>query len=508
MLKSANEIISYFEKLYTNKAVYLWGANGEIITPSLCDKLFKTYGNTTYNKAYYDNKLREGQGRIGADCSGAMYPMSGFDTTAQNYYNKCIEKGLIVSIPRDKPCLVFKGSSLSSINHIGFYCGNGYVIEMKSSKDNCVKKILDYGGWKWYGVPTWINYTSTSTSVNATSSLKCIDVSAYQGNINWSKVKGDNIKYAILRGITKNGMLDTTFETNYVNAVKAGINIIGVYHFSYALNETTAINDAKNMITKLNGKKLSIYLDLEWSEQRKLGKEKVTSIAKAYVSTCKSLGYPCHIYSNLDWYKNVYDDKALSALGCEFWIARYPSNDTGIIKESLKPNIGESIWQYSSKGKVSGISGSVDMNIIYKLSNNSNDSNSNSNSSSSTSSEFLGKITASSLKIRSGGSTAHPQIGSYKNGDIVQVIGKSSTGWYQTNKGFISNSYVEQCIGIVYNCTALNMRLKPNSTLDNVVKTLKKGDEIALLSDNGNWYKCKTEDGVTGWVSKKYVKIK
>lgn len=204
----------------------------------------------------------------------------------------------------------------------------------------------------------------------------------------------------------------------------------------------------------------------------------------------------------------MYDAKALAALGCEFWIARYPANDTGIIKESLKPNIGESIWQYSSKGKVSGISGNVDMNIIYKLSNNSNDNNSNSNSSSSTFSEFLGKITASSLKIRSGGSIAHPQIGSYKNGDIVQVIGKSSTGWYQTNKGFVSNSYVKQCIGIVSNCTALNMRLKPDSTLDNVVKTLKKEDEIALSSDNGNWYKCKTEDGVTGWVSKKYVKIK
>ena len=58
------------------------------------------------------------------------------------------------------------------------------------------------------------------------------------------------------------------------------------------------------MIEKLNGKKVDIYLDLEWSNQGALGKSKVTSIAKTYVNTCKSLGYTCHIYSNLDWYKN------------------------------------------------------------------------------------------------------------------------------------------------------------------------------------------------------------
>lgn len=195
----------------------------------------------------------------------------------------------------------------------------------------------------------------------------CIDVSAYQGNINWTQVKNSNINYAILRGVTKNGRLDTTFETNYLSATKANVKISGVYHFSYALNESTAVSDARNMISRLNGKKIPIYLDLEWSAQRALGKEAVTSIAAAYVNTCKSLGYTCNIYSNLDWYKNVYNSNVLSSLGCAFWIARYPSHDIGEIKESLKPNVGESIWQYSSKGKVSGINGNVDMNVIYKI---------------------------------------------------------------------------------------------------------------------------------------------
>ena len=108
MSKKTVEVISYFENLYNSKSVYLWGANSEIITKELCDRLYKTYGSSTYNKAYYDNKFKEGQGRIGADCSGAFCPMSGFDTTAQVYYDKCSSKGDISSINKYKPCLVFK----------------------------------------------------------------------------------------------------------------------------------------------------------------------------------------------------------------------------------------------------------------------------------------------------------------------------------------------------------------------------------------------------------------
>lgn len=160
----ATEAVKYFEKLYTSQAVYLWGANGEVITKALCDKLLKSFGNGTYNKAYYDNKLRYGQGRTGADCSGAMCPISGFDTTAQGYYDKCVAKGNIGQIPKDKPCLVFKGKNDKKINHIGFYCGNGNVIEMKSSRDDCVKRTLKAGNWNFYGVPAWIEYDSADNA--------------------------------------------------------------------------------------------------------------------------------------------------------------------------------------------------------------------------------------------------------------------------------------------------------------------------------------------------------
>lgn len=211
------------------------------------------------------------------------------------------------------------------------------------------------------------NGAQVDTSDNAIAGARIgIDVSSYQGNIDWKCVKQSGIDYAILRGVIKNGSLDSAFERNYYGALQNGVEIMGVYHFSYALSEETAGNDAINMVSKLKGRKTDIWLDLEWSEQRKLGKDKVTAIAKSYINTCKSLDCSCHVYSNLDWYKNVYHAAELKALGCKFWIARYPAQDTGIVKEHLRPDIGEYMWQYSSKGSVDGISGNVDMNIIGK----------------------------------------------------------------------------------------------------------------------------------------------
>ncbi|WP_342759369.1 GH25 family lysozyme [Kineothrix sedimenti] len=357
------------------------------------------------------------------------------------------------------------------------------------------------------------NSSITTSSVNA-STQKCIDVSSYQGVINWTQVKNSGIALAILRGVTKNGNMDTTFETNYRNAISAGVNIIGVYHFSYSLDEATAKKDAENMISKLNGKNIEIYLDLEWATQGVLGKSKVTSIAKTYVNTCKSLGYTCHIYSNLDWYKNKYNASELSALGCRFWIARYSSSDDGTVKESLKPNIGEYIWQYSSKGKVSGINGNVDMNVIYNYTSSSTQpATTPSNSITETSITLLGKITttSSNLTIRSQPNTTSTKLGYYTKASVVQLIAKTSNGWYKTDKGYISVSYVCDAIGQVYNCGGLNFRKSNESEIDNVIETLKPGDEINLLKEENGWYKAKAklEDGTVGvgWVSKKYIKI-
>ena len=193
--------------------------------------------------------------------------------------------------------------------------------------------------------------------------VKGLDASSYQGNIDWKKVANQGYKFAILRSTLKNGDLDTCFEQNYSDAMSAGLEV-DVYQFSYALSIHTAIEDANNLIAKLKGKQVDIWLDLEWTTQGQLGKDAVTEIAIAYVNECKRLGYKCNIYSNTSWYKNYYHADKLRELGCKFWIAKYGVND-GIYDESRKPNIGEFIWQYTSKGQVDGISGNVDLNMMY-----------------------------------------------------------------------------------------------------------------------------------------------
>lgn len=518
MSKNVKDVISYFENLYANKAIYLWGANGEVITKELCDKLFKTYCSSTYNRQYYDNKLKEGSGHIGADCSGAMCPVSGFDTTAQGYYNKCSTKGSITSIPKDTACLVFKGKTTSAINHIGFYLGNGYVqtIEMKSSKENCVRNKLETGGWKWYGIPNWIDYSS-ATANNTSSAVKCVDVSSYQGDINWNLVKSAGVNQAILKVIRKDLNPDKKFEQNLSGCKSAGVTLNGVYNYSYATTVAKAKIDAQKVLFILNGRKCTVWLDIEDKCQQGIG-SLLKDIVNAYRDVIVNAGYDFGIYTGMSFY-NSYIKPYASQIKCDkWWIARY-YNGYNKMSLSVSPNeqynpkstIGRDIygWQYTSSGQVSGINGNVDLNIIY------GDVQSSPlpkppSSISETLITFLGKINTKSgnLNIRSAPNSSSTKVGSYKMGELVQLIAKTSDNWYRTNKGYISGEYVIAAMGKVYNCTKLNIRKEPITKGNNIVSVLNVNDELYLLkiADNG-WYKVKTKDNLVGYVSNKYIMI-
>lgn len=192
--------------------------------------------------------------------------------------------------------------------------------------------------------------------------IKGIDVSSYQGKPDLAKVAKSDIKFAILRIHQKTG-IDSSFEYNYKGCKSNGI-LVGGYKYSYALTPAQAIDEAKDVIAALNGRGLDfpVFYDLEWSNQRKLGKQAVENIAVAFLTRMKKAGYKVGIYCNLDWYNNVLSD-VLKQYDC--WIARYPVGDNGSIQERLRPSVGVG-WQYSSKGKVPGINGSVDMNVFYK----------------------------------------------------------------------------------------------------------------------------------------------
>lgn len=192
--------------------------------------------------------------------------------------------------------------------------------------------------------------------------LKGIDVSSNQGKPDWAKVAKSGVKFAILRVHQRTGV-DSSFEYNYKGCKSNGI-LVGGYKYSYALAPAQAIDEAEDVIAALNGRGLDfpVFYDLEWSNQRKLGKQAIENIAVSFLTRMKKAGYKVGIYCNLDWYNNALSD-ALKKYDC--WIARYPANDNGSVQERLRPTVGVG-WQYSSKGKVSGISGNVDMDVFYK----------------------------------------------------------------------------------------------------------------------------------------------
>lgn len=191
---------------------------------------------------------------------------------------------------------------------------------------------------------------------------KGIDVSSWQGKPDWTKVKKSGIEFAILRIHQKDGS-DASFEHNY-KGCKANAIPIGGYKYSYALTPAQALEEAEDTLSVLAGRGLDfpVFYDLEWNSQRKLGSASIEKIAETFLNRIKKAGYKVGVYCNMDWYQKVLTEKLRKY---DLWIARYPADDNGTIQERLRPDIGVG-WQYSSKGKVSGITGNVDMNVFYK----------------------------------------------------------------------------------------------------------------------------------------------
>lgn len=196
-----------------------------------------------------------------------------------------------------------------------------------------------------------------------------IDVAKYQGDIDWQKVaKSQNGAFAILKVTKKDNTVEESFEKNYAGATAAGIPAAG-YRYMYAQDEAQGEAEAKAIVASLGGRKLpgGIWIDAEDKSIRYLGKDQLTAIINAEAKVFEAAGYTVGIYCNLDWYKNVLDTQVLSEK-YKFWIARYPANDNGTVKENLNPRTITNcdIWQYSSKGVVPGIVGNVDLNVAYR----------------------------------------------------------------------------------------------------------------------------------------------
>lgn len=193
-------------------------------------------------------------------------------------------------------------------------------------------------------------------------SLKGIDVSEWQRNINWGEVK-PQIDFAILKlgniGDGNKFWIDPYFETNYNQCKNLGIPI-GVYVYSYT-NELTNIDDcARAVVNYLQGKilELPVYIDMEDKEIAVEGKDKLTQLVIEFNTIIEQAGLWAGVYANLNWFNN-YLNKDIIKSKYTTWIAHY-----GVSPDKYEGQYD--MLQYTSSGKVSGINGNTDMNEMYR----------------------------------------------------------------------------------------------------------------------------------------------
>lgn len=180
-----------------------------------------------------------------------------------------------------------------------------------------------------------------------------IDVSTYQGNVDWNAVSKAGIDFAILKCNAGTAVAER-FETNYAGAKAAGLDV-GAYLYSYALTEEQAKNEAKACIQTLRGKQFEypVFFDIEENSQFNLRKAKCSAIVKAFCEAMEDAGYYVGIYSSKS-HLETFISEDLRKRYC-IWVAHY-----GTMHTSYNGNYD--IHQYSSTGKVSGIAGAVDLN--------------------------------------------------------------------------------------------------------------------------------------------------
>lgn len=197
-----------------------------------------------------------------------------------------------------------------------------------------------------------------------------IDVSYYQGNIDWKKVKNSGVEFVIIRvgyrGYGSAGTLveDPKFKTYLDGATKAGLKV-GVYFYTQAITTAEAKAEAKFVLDRIKGYSLQmpVYYDIESVDydtgrldSAGLSKAQKTALCTAFCDTIIKSGYSAGVYANYTWL-NYYIDGAGLGKKYPIWLAHYTSNTNYDQRMDM--------WQYSGSGTVSGISAYTDVNVWY-----------------------------------------------------------------------------------------------------------------------------------------------
>ena len=255
------------------------------------------------------------------------------------------------------------------------------VATLKDYKDGAVfYQPASYTGWQTIGGKTYyygadhkpvtgtqtiggVQYTFGADGALANSSgSRGIDVSKWQGNINWAAVKASGIDFAIIRlGYrgSQTGVLveDPTFRKNIQGATAAGLRV-GVYFFTQAVTEAEAVEEASMCLQLCSGYNLAfpIFIDTEdGARAQGLDRGTRTAICNAFCQTVANGGRRAGVYASTYWFNNQLNAGSLG--GYTIWVAQYAA--------ACQYGGKYHMWQYSSKGTVSGVSGACDMNISY-----------------------------------------------------------------------------------------------------------------------------------------------
>lgn len=262
-------------------------------------------------------------------------------------------------------------------------------------------------------------------------STKLIDISYWQGNLDFKKLKSAGINYIILRagyGTTKDSRFD-----QYAKACQSvGIKIIGAYWFTYALNVAQAKNEAKLCMDICKPYNIQrIFYDFEYDTVKKakakgvnLGSKECNDFTIAFCDTVKAAGLEPGYYCNTDYYKNMYSDRVKNK-GYIFWLAHYKADYS--YHETPIPC---DIFQYSSRARVSGFNQNFDGDICYnsKLLGDSTTSStsSNTNKGNNTMTNKTTKEQAINAVIK----TAQYEIGYLEKKSNAQLDSKTANAGY------------------------------------------------------------------------------
>ena len=313
--------------------------------------------------------------------------------------------------------------------------------------------------------------TNAKSASNAVKMLKIaknekngilgIDVSRYQGDINWKKVAADGVEFAMIRA-TYATTIDPTFVKNAKEAYANGLDV-GAYHYATFATSAEVKKEAKAFMNQLKKVKLTYpavldvepapYITSSNSKYKNLSKAKLTSLCLEFLDILEENGYKVMIYSNENFFRDHLNISKIKKYN--LWVANTIAEPT---------HVNPAMWQFTFKGKVSGIKGDVDLNVAYK--------NLSKSSRAST--------TSTTTKPSSSSSSSSSSTTTKKQSPYSVIIDFLNDN-YSANLDIKNDYTMDDINAVLYRAfqTEINRQLGENVVIDGIIKD----EEVSMLAE-------------------------